>query len=58
MAVFKCRMCGAPIEVEDNQTIVTCGYCGSVQTVTLSRDDAMINLFNRASQKCHLNTSD
>ncbi len=33
MELFKCEMCGAPLEVSDSQSIVECEYCGTKQTV-------------------------
>lgn len=49
MAVFKCKMCGANLEVTDCQTVVTCEFCGSTQTVSSADDDKRVNLFNRAN---------
>ena len=34
MAVFKCRMCEANLEVTGNTGIVKCEYCGTYQSVT------------------------
>ncbi len=33
MAVYKCKMCGANLEVKEGMTICECGYCGSSQTI-------------------------
>ena len=50
MGVLKCKMCGAPIETTDNNHLVTCGYCGSKQTIIDTNDEKKTNLFNRANQ--------
>ena len=34
MAVFKCRMCEANLEVHGNASIIKCEYCGTYQSVT------------------------
>ena len=31
MAVFKCKMCGAVLDEQNNETIVSCAYCGTQQ---------------------------
>ena len=49
MANFKCKMCGAPLEVGENQTVVTCSFCRSQQTVANADDERKENLFNRAN---------
>ena len=49
MTVFKCKMCGATLEAEEGKSVVTCDYCGSVQTLPSSREDITVNLFNRAT---------
>lgn len=45
MAVYKCKMCGAQLEVSDGKTVVTCEYCGSKQTVPNNDDERKENLF-------------
>ncbi len=49
MAVFKCKMCGGALEVEDKQTIISCDYCGTNQTIPAVDDEIITNLFNRAN---------
>ena len=49
MATFKCKMCGAPLNVVEGQTVVTCSYCGLKQTVANANDERKENLFNRAN---------
>lgn len=50
MAVFKCKMCGGTLEVQEGMTVCECEYCGSVQTVPQLNDEKKINLFTRANR--------
>lgn len=50
MAVFKCKMCGGTLEVQERMTVCECDYCGSVQTVPQLDDEKKINLFTRANR--------
>ncbi len=49
MANFKCKMCGAQLDVQQGQTIAVCSFCGSKQTVANANDERKENLFNRAN---------
>ena len=49
MAVFKCKMCGGALEVEENQTVATCDYCGTQQTLPKLNDEKIANLYDRAN---------
>lgn len=49
MAKYKCKMCGAPLDVTEGQTVVTCEFCQSKQTVANANDERKENLFNRAN---------
>lgn len=49
MAVLKCKMCGGPLNVEQGQSTVQCGYCDSFQTVPNVDDDLKIMMFERAT---------
>lgn len=49
MAKFKCKMCGAPLNVNEGQTVITCDFCQSKQTVANANDERKENLFNRAN---------
>ncbi len=49
MAVYKCKMCGGSLELNNESGIATCEYCGSVQTLPKGNDDVVTNLFNRAN---------
>ena len=48
MAVFKCKMCGAQLEIAD-ASIATCDYCGSTQTLPKLNDDKIEHLYDRAN---------
>jgi len=50
MAVFKCKMCGGNLKVEEGMTICECEYCRSVQTVPTLDDEKKIKLFERANK--------
>lgn len=49
MAVFKCKMCGASLEVTNNETVISCEYCGSTQTLPRLDDEKRENLYDRAN---------
>ena len=49
MAVFKCKMCGAALERQNDETVLACDYCGTTQTLPKTSDDNIANLFNRAN---------
>ena len=49
MAVFKCKMCGGSLEVEEGKTVCECEYCGSRQTISSTDDENIRSLFNRAN---------
>ena len=49
MAVFKCKMCGGNLEVQDGMTVCECEYCGSIQAIPTNTDDNLRTLFNRAN---------
>ena len=48
MAVFKCKMCGASLDVTAGESVVECEYCGSTQTLPRLDDDKRANLYDRA----------
>lgn len=39
MSIFKCKMCGGSLEVDDNQKVCVCEYCGTRQTVPKYEDN-------------------
>ena len=49
MSILKCKMCGAPLNIEGNATIAVCEYCGTKQTIPKLDDDRRANLYDRAS---------
>ena len=49
MALFKCKMCGGALEINNNETIATCEYCGSQQTLPKLDDDRRSNMYDRAN---------
>jgi len=49
MAAFKCKYCGGDIYPEEGQSLVTCEYCQREQSLTKSKSDIVVNLFNRAN---------
>ena len=48
MAVFKCKMCGGTLEI-NNETVAVCQYCGTKQTLPKLDDDRKANLYDRAN---------
>lgn len=49
MSVFKCKMCGGTLEINNNETVGVCEYCGTKQTLPKLDDDKIINLYDRAN---------
>ena len=49
MALFKCKMCGGALEINNNETVATCEYCGTQQTLPKLDDDRRANLYDRAN---------
>ena len=49
MALFKCKMCGGAFEINNNETVATCEYCGTQQTLPRLDDDRKANLYDRAN---------
>ncbi len=48
MAVFKCKMCGAALEVTEGSGVASCEYCGTAQTLPKLGDERRVNLYERA----------
>ena len=42
-------MCGGTLEISNNESVATCEYCGTQQTLPKTADDVVANLFNRAN---------
>ena len=49
MAIFKCKMCGGTLEIQNNETVAVCQYCGTKQTLPKLDDDRKANLYDRAN---------
>lgn len=49
MAIFKCKMCGGTLEINNNETVCECEYCGTRQTLPKLDDDKKANLYDRAN---------
>ena len=49
MAIFKCKMCGGALEINNNETVATCECCGTRQTLPKLEDDRRINLYDRTN---------
>ena len=48
MAIFRCKMCGGALEV-NNETVAVCEYCGIQQTLPRLDDERKANLYDRAN---------
>lgn len=49
MTVFKCKMCGGNLEVNESMSVGTCEYCGSTMTLPKLDDDKRVILYDRAN---------
>lgn len=49
MAVFKCKMCGASLDVKLGDKVVLCEYCESQNTLPNLDDEKRMNLYDRAN---------
>lgn len=49
MAVFKCKMCGAELNVTEGMSVCECEYCGTKQTLPKLDDERRLNLYERAN---------
>ena len=49
MSTFKCKICGGTLEINENERIATCEYCGTKQTLPRLDDDRKANLYDRAN---------
>ena len=50
MAIYKCKMCGGTLRIEENQEVGVCEYCSTKQTLPLLNDEKRENLYNAASE--------
>ncbi len=49
MAVFKCKMCGGGMSLDNGVTFGACPYCGTTQTFPKLDDERRENLYDRAN---------
>ena len=49
MPAYKCKMCGAQLEVNEEKSVITCEYCDTAQTIPTTQDNQLENLYNRAN---------
>ena len=49
MVIFKCKMCGGSIEVEEGASVGVCDSCGTQQTLPRLSDERRANLYDRAN---------
>ena len=49
MSVFRCKMCGGTLEVNESQTVAVCEYCGTEQTLPKLDDEKRANMYDRAN---------
>lgn len=49
MAVFKCKMCGGDIAINEDKHIAMCEYCGSTMTLPKASDEQRLAAFNRGN---------
>ena len=50
MSILKCKMCGGQLNIIDDETVVTCDYCESKQTIPTVDDDKKLKLYERANK--------
>ena len=49
MGVFRCKMCGAPLNTQIGLKIAECEYCGAKQSICHTDNDLINNLYQRAN---------
>ena len=49
MAIFRCKMCGGDLEITEDQSVCTCEFCGTEQTLPRLDSDRKANLYDRAN---------
>lgn len=49
MSVFKCKMCGGTLNIENGATVAECEFCGRKQTIPKLDDEKRVNLYDRAN---------
>ncbi len=49
MAIFKCKICGGSLEIGKDQSVITCEYCDTKQTLPRLDNERRSNLYDRAN---------
>lgn len=49
MTTFKCKMCGGALEIENQESVARCEYCGTMQTLPKLDNEKIANLYDRAN---------
>ena len=49
MAVFKCKMCGGALDIQDGSSVAVCSSCGTKQTIPKLDNETRVNLYDRAN---------
>lgn len=49
MSIFRCKMCGGDLEITEGQSVCTCEFCGTEQTLPRLDSDRKTNLYDRAN---------
>ena len=49
MSIIKCKMCGGTLEINNNETVAVCEYCGTKQTLPKLDNERKSNLYDRAN---------
>ncbi|MGN0604938.1 MAG: TIR domain-containing protein [Oscillospiraceae bacterium] len=55
MSIYKCKMCGGTLEINEGMTVCECEYCGTMQTLPKTDNEQNLNMINRANhfrQQC------
>lgn len=49
MAVFKCKMCGGSLDFKEGESVATCEWCKTKQTLPKLDSSEKVNLYDRAN---------
>ncbi len=49
MTIYKCKMCGGDLEIGAGNSVYTCNYCGTKQTLPRLDSEQKANLYDRAN---------
>ena len=58
MSVFKCKMCGATLNIPKDTNVFKCEYCDTEQTVPVINSQEKEELYDRANYFFHNNEYD